>query len=132
MPWTMGAFAVGALSMIGVPPTAGFVSKWYMLGGAWQAGQYAALAVIVISTLLNAAYFLPILFAAFLRPSRDEGGHAAHGEAPLPILIALLTTACGTVALFFAADHLVALAAELTGDHLQTLPAADTTFEVRP
>ncbi len=124
MPWTMAAFAVGSLSMIGVPPTVGFVSKWYMLGGAWQAEQHFATAVIVISTLLNAAYFLPIVYAAFLRPvtAPNGGGHAAHGEAPLPIVLALTITAIGTVVLFFAADLLVGLAAPLAQLSGETQP----------
>ena len=98
MPWTMGAFAVGALSMIGVPPTAGFVSKWYILLGAMDAQQWVAVGVIIVSTLLNAAYFLPIVYAAFFRAPDEKAPD--HGEAPLPIVIALTATAAGTVALF--------------------------------
>jgi multicomponent Na+:H+ antiporter subunit D len=65
MPWTMGAFTIGALSMIGLPPAAGFVSKWYMLSGAMAAQHWPAVAVIIASTLLNAGYFLPIVYRAF-------------------------------------------------------------------
>ena len=112
MPWTMGAFAVASLSLIGVPPAAGFLSKWYMLLGAVETGHYLVMAVMVTSTLLNAAYFLPIVYRAFFReppsPAGGDGhgdqaaGHdAAHGEAPLPIVLALTLTAAGTVALFF-------------------------------
>jgi len=113
MPWTMGAFAVGALSMVGVPPTAGFLSKWFMLTGAMQSGQMFAVAVIVASTLLNAAYFLPIVYRAFFRaPAVDDAGHA-HGEAPLPIVLALSITAACTVALFFWPDLALLLARDL-------------------
>src|SRR3546814_2259850 len=69
MPWTMAAFAVGAVSMIGVPPAAGFISKWYMLMGAIGVKAWIAVAVIAASTLLNAAYYLPIVHAAFLKPA---------------------------------------------------------------
>jgi multicomponent Na+:H+ antiporter subunit D len=100
MPWTMGAFAVGALSMIGVPPTVGFTSKWFILQGAMQAEQFVAVAVVFVSTLLNAAYFLPIVYAAFFKDPPD-GELQDYGEAPLPIVIALTTTAAGTVLLFF-------------------------------
>lgn len=100
MPLTMAAFTIGALSMVGVPPTAGFLGKWYLLGGAMASGQYAAVAVIVISTLLNAAYFLPIVYMAFFRAPADST-HPAHGEAPVPMLIALVLTAAATLALFF-------------------------------
>ena len=51
MPWTMAAFTVGAISMIGIPPTAGFISKWYILHGAFDSGHILAVVVVVISTL---------------------------------------------------------------------------------
>jgi multicomponent Na+:H+ antiporter subunit D len=108
MPWTMAAFAIGALSMIGVPPTVGFVSKWYILTGAAAAEAWFVVAVIVVSTLLNAAYFLPIVYDAFFRKSAK--GEAVHGEAPFPVVLALLATAAGTVLLFFLSDLLLALA----------------------
>jgi multicomponent Na+:H+ antiporter subunit D len=69
MPWTSLAFSVGALGMIGLPPIAGFVSKWYLGTGALAAGQYWVLGVIVISTLLNAAYFLPLLRRIWFAPA---------------------------------------------------------------
>jgi multicomponent Na+:H+ antiporter subunit D len=108
MPWTMGAFAVAALSMIGVPPTAGFLGKWFMLTGAMQTGQWLAVAVIVLSTVLNAAYFLPIVVAAFFREPDGDGAHE-HGEAPWPIVLALTATAIGTVVLFCIPDVPLAL-----------------------
>jgi multicomponent Na+:H+ antiporter subunit D len=110
MPWTMGAFAIGALSMIGLPPAAGFVSKWYMLSGAMASAQWSAVAVIVSSTLLTAGYFLPILYRAFLLPAPSESGHGAHGEAPLPMVLALGGTAAVTVLLFFLPEIPLALA----------------------
>src|SRR5690606_38533841 len=67
MPWTMLAFAIGTLSMIGLPPAAGFVSKWFILAGAMATQHWTAVAVIAVSTLLNAAYFVPIVYSAFLR-----------------------------------------------------------------
>lgn len=103
MPWTMGAFAIGALSMIGVPPAAGFVSKWYMLLGAIETKAWIAVGVIAASTLLNAAYYLPIVHAAFLKPAPANG--ANHGEAPLPIVLALTVTA-GLTVLFFLYPNL--------------------------
>ncbi|HZD25878.1 MAG TPA: proton-conducting transporter membrane subunit, partial [Alphaproteobacteria bacterium] len=116
MPWTMGAFLVGSLSMIGVPPSAGFLSKWYMLLGALEVQQYFAVAVIVISTLLNAAYYLPIVHAAFLRPETAEHAPAKpHGEAPWPIVLALVTTAVLTVLLFVFPGPLLQLAGQLVG-----------------
>ncbi|MBK8104983.1 MAG: monovalent cation/H+ antiporter subunit D family protein [Betaproteobacteria bacterium] len=113
MPWTMGAFAIGALSMIGLPPAAGFVSKWYMLSGAMAAQHWVAVAVIVGSTLLNAGYFLPIVYRAFfVAPAHDAHDHP-HGEAPLPMVIALTVTAAATVLLFFLPEVPLALARQM-------------------
>jgi multicomponent Na+:H+ antiporter subunit D len=99
MPWTMTAFAIGGLSMVGVPPTAGFVSKWYMIAGAFQNDNYFVLGVLVIATGLNAAYFLPIIFRAFF-DTEDQPPKVDHGEAPWPMVAALATTAALTI-LFF-------------------------------
>ncbi len=98
MPWTMGAFAVGALSMIGMPLTAGFLGKWFMLTGAAGSAQWFAVAVIVVSTLLNAGYFLPIVYRAFRRPDGKDA--VAVKEAPWPMVVALVATALLTVLLF--------------------------------
>ena len=108
MPITMAAFAVGSLSMIGVPPTAGFVSKWYILQGAFSAESLFAVAIIVISTLLNAGYFLPIVYRAFLRKPANETDYKIN-EAPLPIVIALSFTALMTILLFFIPDVALSL-----------------------
>ncbi len=116
MPWTMAAFSIGALSMIGLPPTAGFLSKWYMLMGAFQEQQMIAVLVIIASTLLNAAYFIPIIYAAwFKRP--EPGSDNEHGESPWPIVMALMMTATLTLLLFFFPDVPLQLATSLTGVH---------------
>jgi len=129
MPWTMCAFAIGSLSMIGVPPTAGFLSKWYILLGALEVEQMVAVGVIFASTLLNAAYFLPIVYNAFFRPPDPEPSghpgeqgavdnkkdHDEHGEAPLPIVIALTVTAAGTVLMFFLPQVPLELAQQMMG-----------------
>ncbi len=99
MPWTMAAFTIGALSMIGVPPTGGFVSKWFILAGAFQTDNYVALFTIILSTALNAAYFLPVVFAAWF--GREAPGQKPHGEAPFPIVLALSLTALATLGFFF-------------------------------
>jgi multicomponent Na+:H+ antiporter subunit D len=118
MPLTMGAFAVGALAMIGIPPTAGFLGKWFMLCAALQSGQWWPVAVIVVSTGLTAAYFLPIVYSAFFQAA-DHTACSSHqvapahgearlavlaGEAPWPILLGLGITSVGTIVLFFASD----------------------------
>ncbi|MCL5778881.1 monovalent cation/H+ antiporter subunit D family protein [Limibaculum sp. FT325] len=126
MPWTMGAFAVGALSMIGVPPTAGFVSKWFMLQGGMAAENWVAIGVIFLSTVLNAAYFLPIVYRAFWRaPPPADAHHPHHGEGPAPVVLALTITALGTLALFFFPDVPLGLAEAMIAD--QPVPAPEPT-----
>ena len=98
LPFTMTAFTIGALSMIGVPPTGGFVSKWYILAGSFQANNYVALFTLIASTVLNAAYFLPIIYMAWF--AEEEPGGPDHGEAPWPAVLALTVTAALTI-LFF-------------------------------
>lgn len=101
MPLTMAAFAIGSLSMIGLPPTAGFASKLFLVqGAASDPGWGFVLAVLFASAFLNAAYFLPILWRAFFRPL-PAGEEPGLQEAPWPCVLALSLTALGTV-LFFA------------------------------
>jgi multicomponent Na+:H+ antiporter subunit D len=89
MPVTLLAFSIAALGMIGVPPVAGFVSKWYLGIGALQAGQPWVLLVLGLSSLLNAAYFLPLLYRAWFRPPLDAQGALPRGrERGAPWLIA--------------------------------------------
>ena len=114
MPWTMTAFTIGALSMIGVPPTAGFVSKWFILAGAFEADNYVAIFTIIASTALNAAYFLPIVFLAWF--GREvEGAGPDHGEAPWPAVLALTTTAALTILFFIFNGPVVALESQIFG-----------------
>ncbi len=104
MPWTMGAFAIASISMIGLPPAAGFISKWYMIDGALSQELYIVIAVLIVSTLLNAAYFLPIIYKAFFEDEKISTGitiQHQHGEAPWPIVISLVITALATLVLFF-------------------------------
>lgn len=112
MPITMTAFAVGAFSMIGIPPTAGFLGKWFMLSGAISTQQWFAVGVIVLSTLLNTAYFLPIIYRAFFVAPQIKGD---HGEAPWPILVAISATAIGTILLFLFPGVAYDLAKQMVG-----------------
>ena len=117
MPWTMGAFAIGALSMIGLPPAAGFISKWYMLsgamagaalgGGGGDRGEHAA------QRRLLPAHRLPRLLRR--APVGDDAHDHPHGEAPLPMVIALTRHRGGTVLLFFLPDVPLALARQMIG-----------------
>ena len=97
MPVTMAAFTVGALSMIGVPPTAGFFSKWYLILGAVAAGSYHFMAALLISSLVNAILFFRVIEIAFFEPKIDHhSGEAATvtiDEAPLSMLVPLIVVA---------------------------------------
>ena len=88
MPWTMAAFTLAALGMIGVPPIAGFISKWYLGLGGLDAGQDWVIGVLIASTVLNAAYFLPVLRRAwFLPPANGSGPREAPASLLWPTLI---------------------------------------------
>jgi multicomponent Na+:H+ antiporter subunit D len=101
MPWTMAAFTVGALGMIGVPPMAGFVSKWYLGIGGVEAGQGWVIAVLAASSVLNAAYFLPILHTAWFKEPAgewEEGHPGGRFEADWRLLLPSLATAALVIA----------------------------------
>ncbi|HUL54630.1 MAG TPA: monovalent cation/H+ antiporter subunit D family protein [Opitutaceae bacterium] len=93
MPFTFGAFALASLSLIGAPPVAGFISKLYLFVGALDAGALGILVVLVVSSLLNAAYFAPVVYHAYFSPPPAEDAGRHQGEAPLAMLIPLCLTA---------------------------------------
>ena len=107
MPWTMGAFAIGALGMIGMPPTAGFLGKWFMLTGRDADGQW--LAVVGhhrehgAQRRLFPAHRLPRVLLASRRGDRRTDH--AHGEAPWPMVLALTATAVGIIAAVLPPRH---------------------------
>jgi len=106
MPWTMAAFTIGALGMIGVPPVAGFISKWYLGIGALAAGKSWVIAVLIASSLLNAGYFLPILYRGWFREpalpwpaEKVFGRQETHWMLLVPPLVtALLALLAGLLA----------------------------------
>ena len=91
LPLTMSAFTLGALGMIGIPPMAGFITKWYLGLGSLEAGQPWVILVLLASTLLNAAYFLPVLHRVWFRPPPHTLPTPAR-EAPLFLLLPPLIT----------------------------------------
>ncbi|RPH76820.1 MAG: monovalent cation/H+ antiporter subunit D family protein, partial [Candidatus Rokuibacteriota bacterium] len=104
MPLTMGAFAVAAMLLTGLPPGAAFVSKWRLLLGAADAGAWLAVAALFASTLLSLAYFAPIVVRAF---AGEPAG--AIAEAPAAMLVPLLVTAAAGLALGLAPDGLLSV-----------------------
>jgi multicomponent Na+:H+ antiporter subunit D len=109
MPYSMAAFTVGALSMIGFPPMAGLISKWFIANGAVEGGKAWVIGILVISALLNAGYFVPIFINAYLKPAQHTDNHHLH-EAPLMMLIPIMVTSILTIAIFLYPDMFLNLA----------------------
>jgi multicomponent Na+:H+ antiporter subunit D len=115
MPFTMAAFLVGSLSIIGMPPFGGSWSKWFLAMGSLDAGHNLAFAVLMLSSLLSVAYLMPIVANSFFAPPEREGMDIRR-EAPLPCLLAMGFTSAACLALFFGAGMLERLmAATLLG-----------------
>ena len=120
MPITMICFSLGAFSMIGLPPTVGLLSKWFIITGAVDAQDFFVLSILILSTILNASYFLPIIYDAFLRKplgyemygEKKESKEFYHyrylgnSEAPVFILIAICCTATGILLISFLAEYI--------------------------
>jgi multicomponent Na+:H+ antiporter subunit D len=108
MPWTIAAFTIGSLSTIGVPSMAGFISKWYLAIGTIETENWTLLGVLLTSTLLNVAYFGPVVYqAVFGSPPVAHGEHDDVREAPYAVLIPLLITAAATVLLGLFPDYVL-------------------------
>jgi multicomponent Na+:H+ antiporter subunit D len=112
MPFTMGAFAIASLSMIGVPPVAGFVSKWYLLNGALEIHNLPIIIVLMASTLLNAGYFVPITIKAFFQGKR-EWKRENIKEAPLTMVVPIVLASLISVALGLFPQFFVGLIGRL-------------------
>lgn len=116
MPLTMAAFTVGAFSMIGIPPTAGFFSKWYLILGGIEGGQYHFVAALLFSSLVNAILFFRVIEIAYFEPMAAGGhdhGHSheakavAIDEAPVSMLLPLLLTAASLLVIGFYSGDIV-------------------------
>lgn len=104
MPLTMGAFLIASLSIIGVPPGGGSWSKFFLAMGAAELEHYPLVAALMISSLLNIAYLIPIPILGFLPADGDQP--VKFKEAPMMCVVPLCLTAVGSVVLFFFADSL--------------------------
>ena len=113
MPFTMGAFAIASLSMIGVPPVSGFVTKWYLLNGALEISNIPIVVVLLASSILNAGYFVPITIRAFFQGKKENWTTSGIKEAPLTMVVPLVLTALISVLLGFYPDFFVQLIGNL-------------------
>ncbi len=102
MPFTFGAFLLASISIIGLPPGGGAWSKWFLAVGAADRGMIFLLATLMISSLLNIAYLVPIPVLAFMTPKGEEP--QKFSEGPMMCVVPLCITAAGSVALFFFAE----------------------------
>ncbi len=91
MPWTMGGFVIAAFSIIGVPPTCGFFSKWYLILGAFEKGAYHFAAALIISSLICAVLFFKVFEICFFEPMphghENSHSHVIIEEAPVSMLV---------------------------------------------
>ena len=101
MPVTFACFLIGSLSVIGLPPCGGFISKWYLVLGTLEANRMLMLFVLLSSSLLNAAYFLPVIFRAYFSETDDIATQSSIKEAPPWCLVPPVLTAVGSIWLFF-------------------------------
>jgi multicomponent Na+:H+ antiporter subunit D len=115
MPFTTFAFLIGALSVIGLPPMGGTWSKWYLALGAAEAHQILFLAVLMVSSLLNIAYLIPIPIRGFFLSDPASPKSWRIREAPLLCVIPLCFTALGCIVLFFFAGEIAQLLEPLVG-----------------
>ncbi len=117
MPFTFGAFLIGSLSVIGLPPLGGSWSKWYLVLGAAEAGQPVMVAVLMASSLLSIGYLMPVVSRAFFR--RPEGSEPRSkrrfDQAPLLCVLPPVATALGCIVLFFYADAIYRLLQGMIG-----------------
>ncbi|MDP2968179.1 MAG: monovalent cation/H+ antiporter subunit D family protein [Deltaproteobacteria bacterium] len=111
MPLTMAAFVLSGLSVVGIPPTCGFFSKWYLVLGAIDSKQWLFVAVLLASSLLNAILFFRVIEKAYFEPAIDEDATdqkpAEIDEAPLSILIPLLIMTVGVLSVGLLSGKIV-------------------------
>jgi multicomponent Na+:H+ antiporter subunit D len=112
MPFTMAALAAGGLSIIGVPPTCGFFSKWYLITGALEAGQYEFVVALLLSSLINVVLFFRIFEVGYFKIS--TGRREYHGlpatrinEAPFSMVAMLLLASVSLIALGLISGNIV-------------------------
>lgn len=117
MPVVFACFTVGALSVIGLPPTAGMWSKFLLITASFGSGEWLTAAAMITSSLLTLFYLIPVAIRALMPP--DNAAPAAEfirpGGAPRPAVAALIVTALACIALFFLADEITSFLSPVAG-----------------
>jgi len=116
MPWTMAAIVIGGLSLIGIPMTVGFVSKWYLVRAALEAGMWPVAILIVLSSLLAIVYVWRIVEAAYLKEAPEDA--APVTEAPLSMLLPLWVMAGASIYFGIDATATLSIALDAAGSLL--------------
>ena len=110
MPVTIICFLIGSMSVIGLPPCGGFISKWYLVLGTLETDRLFMLFILLLSSILNAAYFFPVVYRAFFcKPETPKFSNSIK-EAPAWCLVPLFLTAIGSLLLFFYPQPFFSLA----------------------
>ncbi|WP_418152628.1 proton-conducting transporter membrane subunit [Litorimonas sp. RW-G-Af-16] len=110
MPWVFGAFLVGSLSIIGIPPMGGSWAKFYLMAGALDSGKAILIAALIVSSILNIIYLIPVAVRGFMKPAAnpDDDAHIATLRGKhLWVIIPPVITALGSLFLFFFAGGIV-------------------------
>jgi multicomponent Na+:H+ antiporter subunit D len=114
MPFTMAAFTITALSVVGIPPTCGFFSKWYLILGSVDAKQWVFAAALVLSSLLSAIVFFKVIENAYFKPTASAQAHngGTHeevimDEAPMSMLIPIYIMVAGILTLGFVSGKII-------------------------
>jgi multicomponent Na+:H+ antiporter subunit D len=104
MPWTFAAIIIGGLSLIGVPGTAGFISKWYLVVAALEQQAWFAVAVILIGSLLAVVYVGKIIEALYFKPATATATATTSSVKEAPILLLVPTWALVIANIYFGLD----------------------------
>ena len=123
-PWLAFALAVCMLSLLGFPGTAGFIGKWYILVAATGTGQLPLAAILVLTSVISAGYYLPVIMAMYMQPEPFEHAHSGMQIGRLGGAVVALSVA-GLLLLGIRPNRLLDLA-KTSGDGLRAVPAVTT------
>ena len=111
MPVTMALFVLVSFSMVGLPPTAGFFSKWYLIKGAIEAGSWHYIVIILASSLMSAIYFFRVIEHAYYKKAQNPDGTDVEApprqELPASMLVPIATLGLGVLFLGLFSESII-------------------------